>query len=221
MKAGGNRMGKKQHDEYVAREFDRSARRYDDSHVVKSYQSRAQALVVDELRLEKGMCILDLGCGTGTATLEIASRLEGTGQVVGLDLSEKMIARAERKLSTLGYTNVTFVLQSASALDYDGEFDYVLSTNAFHHFADKQEVFTGVHRSLKPGGIFVIQDICDDFVLMRLLDCMGKIGERAHVGSTTSQGLRGLLISAGFSDVEVRVTKLNWFWGIMIGKGVR
>jgi ubiquinone/menaquinone biosynthesis C-methylase UbiE len=214
-------MGKKQHDEYVAREFNRSARRYDDSHVVKSYQSRAQALVVDGLRLEKGMRVLDLGCGTGTATLEIASRLEGTGQVVGLDLSEKMIARAERKLATLGYTNATFILQSASALDYAGEFDYVLSTNAFHHFADKQEVFSRVHRSLKPGGTFVVQDICDDFLLMRLLDLMGKIGEKAHVGSTTSRALRELFVSAGFSDVAVRTTKLNWFWQIMVGEGTR
>jgi ubiquinone/menaquinone biosynthesis C-methylase UbiE len=214
-------MGKEQHDEYVAREFNRSARRYDDSHVVKSYQSRAQALVVAELRLEKSMHVLDLGCGTGTATLEIASRLEGTGQVVGLDLSEKMIAQAERKLATLGYANATFVLQSASALDYAGEFDYVLSTNAFHHFADKQEVFSRVHRSLKPGGVFVVQDICDDFVLMRLLDLMGKIGEKAHVGSTTSRALRELFVSTGFSDVDVRIVKMNWFWQIMVGKGTR
>jgi ubiquinone/menaquinone biosynthesis C-methylase UbiE len=214
-------MGRKRHDEYVAREFNRAAERYDDSRVVRSYQRRTQALVVDDLRIERGMYVLDLGCGTGTATLEIASRLEGTGKVVGLDLSEKMLEQAEQKLRELGYTNVEFVLQSTSDLNYDEYFDYVLSTNSFHHFADKADVSSRVYKSLKPGGVFVVQDICDDFVLMRLLDCMGKIGERAHVGSTTSQVLRGLLISAGFSDVEVRVTKLNWFWRIMIGKGVR
>jgi arsenite methyltransferase len=156
-----------------------------------------------------------------TATLEIASRLEGSGKVIGLDLSEKMLEQAERKLAELGYTNVAFVLQSASELDYDGCFDYVLSTNAFHHFADKQELFARVYRSLRPGGVFVVQDICDDFVLMKAVDLAGKIGERAHVGSTTSQGLRQLLVSAGFSEVEVEASKLNWFWGIMIGKGVR
>ena len=214
-------MGRKRHDEYVAEEFDRAAERYDDSRTVRSFQRRTQALVLDDMRIEKGMNVLDLGCGTGWATLEIASRLEGTGGVVGLDLSEKMLGQAERKLAELGYANVEFILQSASDLDYDGDFDYVLSTNAFHHFADKADVFSRVYKSLKAGGVFVVQDICDDFVLMRLLDCMGKIGERAHVGSTTSQRLRELLISAGFSDVEVRVTKVNWFWRIMIGKGVR
>ena len=214
-------MGKKQHDEYVAQEFNRAAERYDDTRVVRSYQRRTQALIVDDSQIEKGMRVLDLGCGTGTATLEIASRLEGTGKVVGLDLSEKMLEQAEQKLTELGYTNVEFVLQSASDLNYAEYFDHVLSTNAFHHFADKQDVFARVYRSLRLGGVFLIQDICDDFVLMKALDFLGKLGERAHIGSTTSKGLKELLISTGFSDVEVKTTKLNWFWGIMIGKGVK
>ena len=214
-------MDKKRHDEYVAKEFDRAAERYDDSRVVRSYQRRTQALVVDDLRIERGMRVLDLGCGTGTATLEIASHLEGTGKVVGLDLSEEMLEQAKQKLTELGYTNVEFVLRSASDLNYDEYFDHVLSTNAFHHFADKQDVFARVYKSLRPGGIFMVQDICDDFVLMKALDLLGKLGEKAHVGSTTSRELRNLLISTGFSDVEVKTTKLNWFWGIMIGKGVK
>jgi arsenite methyltransferase len=216
-----NLTDKKRHDEYVAKEFDRAAEGYDDSRIVRSYQRRTQALALNGMYIEKGMHVLDLGCGTGTATLEIASRLEGTGRVVGLDLSEKMLEQARRKLAELEYTNVEFVLQSASALDYTGDFDYVLSTNAFHHFVGKKEVFSRIHKSLKPGGVLVIQDFCDDFVLMRLVDWLGKIGEKAHVGSTTSRELRELFVAAGFSAVEVKTTKLNWLWGIMIGKGVK
>jgi ubiquinone/menaquinone biosynthesis C-methylase UbiE len=214
-------MHRDRQDEYVAGEFDRQASHYDDSLTVRSFQRRTQALVVNEMQITKGMHILDLGCGTGTATLEIASRLEGTGRVVGLDLSEKMLGEAGRKLAGLGYTNVEFVLGKASALECKARFDYVLSTNAFHHFDDKEGVFSQVWRSMKPGGTFLVQDICDDFVLMRALDLLGKIGERAHVGSTTSLRLRELLASAGFVDVEVQVQKLNWFWGIMVGKGSR
>ena len=132
-----------------------------------------------------------------------------------------MLDEAERKLAGLGYANVEFVLGSASVLRYEACFDYILCTNAFHHFSDKVAVFSQVWRSLKPGGIFLLQDICDDFVLMKAVDLAGKLGERAHVGSTTSQGLRQLLVSAGFSEVEVEATKLGWFWGIMIGRGVR
>jgi ubiquinone/menaquinone biosynthesis C-methylase UbiE len=214
-------MHRDRQDEYVADEFDRQASHYDDSLTVGSFQRRTQALVVNEMRIEKGMHILDLGCGTGAATIEIASKMEGTGKVVGLDLSEKMIEQAERKLAEMECTNVAFVVGNGTELGYDGCFDYVLSTNAFHHFSDKEGVFSQVWRSLKPGGCFLVQDICDDFILMRALDLLGKIGERAHVGSTTSLGLRELLASAGFVDVEVRVQKLNWFWGIMVGKGSR
>ena len=51
------------------------------------------------MQIEKRMNILDLGCGTGSGTIDIASELEGTGKVVGLDLSEKMIEQAKQKLS--------------------------------------------------------------------------------------------------------------------------
>jgi SAM-dependent methyltransferase len=145
-------VDRNQQDKYVAAEFDRQAKHYDDSRVTRSFQSQAQALVLDEMRIEEGTHILDLGCGTGWAAIEIASRMEGTGQV---------------------------------------------------------------------NGFFWVQDICDDFILMKVGDLAGKLGERAHVGSATSQSLRRLLASAGFSEVEVKVTRLNWFWGIMIGKGVR
>jgi len=214
-------MHRERQDKHVAGEFDRQAGRYDDSLTVRSFQSRAQSLVLEKMRIQKGMHILDLGCGTGTATIEIAAKLEGDGKVVGLDLSERMIEQAERKLARLECTNVTFMVGSGTNLGCDGCFDYVLSTNAFHHFGDKEGVFSQVWQALKPGGIFLVQDICDDFVLMRAVDLLGKIGERAHVGSTTSPGLQELLASAGFVDVEVQVQKLNWFWGIMVGKGSR
>jgi ubiquinone/menaquinone biosynthesis C-methylase UbiE len=210
-----------QHDQYVAEEFNRAAAGYDDSRLVRTYQHRVQALVVDSLDLRKGMNVLDLGCGTGWATLEIASRLEGTGRVVGLDLSEGMIEQARKELPRFRYDNVEFVLQSASSLNCAGCFDYVISTNAFHHFADKEGVFARVWRSMKAGGSFVIQDYCRDFFLMRVVDQMGKIGEKAHVGTTRSTELGELFLTQGFVDVHVETVKLNWLWGIMIGRGMK
>jgi ubiquinone/menaquinone biosynthesis C-methylase UbiE len=214
-------VGRGPHDQYVAGEFNRAAAGYDDSRMVRSYQRRVQALVVDSLVIKRGMSVLDLGCGTGWATLETASRLEGTGEAVGLDVSEGMIEQATRKLSILGYENVEFVLQSANSLQYADRFDYVISTNAFHHFADKEDVFTRVWKSLKVGGSFVIQDFCRDFFLMRFVDLMGMIGEKAHVGTTTSSALRELLHAPGFVDVHVETIKLNWLWGIMTGRGTK
>jgi ubiquinone/menaquinone biosynthesis C-methylase UbiE len=214
-------MSAKQHDTYVTDEFNRAAAGYDDSCIVRSYQRCVQTLVVDRLELEPGMNVLDLGCGTGWATFEIASRLGGSGRVVGLDLSEGMIAQARKKLPTFRYDNVEFVVQSADSLDCADCFDYVLSTNAFHHFADKAGVFAKVRKSLKAGGCFVIQDFCRDFFLMRFVDLMGKIGEKAHVGTTTSGELGELFLTSGYVNAHVETIKLNWLWGIMIGRGTK
>lgn len=212
-------MRSERQEEYTTKEFNRVAESYDESRLVKSFQRRTQTLIINRMRLEKGMNILDLGCGTGLGTIDIASRLEGSGKVMGLDLSDEMIEQAKKKLIEFKYDNVVFEVGSGSSLDYVDYFDFVLSTNAFHHFYRKEEIFSRVYRSLKQKGSFIIQDICDDFFMMKIVDLAGKIGERAHVGSTTSRELKELFISTGFNKVEVEKKKLNWFWGIMIGEG--
>ena len=213
-------MSKKRHNEYISKEFDRAARGYDKSLVVKSYQRQAQILVIKRMLIEKGMKILDLGCGTGAGTIDISFRLEGTGKAIGLDLSEKMIEQARQKLHNHEYGNIEFMVGSLDSLDYNNYFDYVLSTNAFHHFSDKEAIFLKIKKSLKLNGVFIIQDICDDYLLMKILDFMGRIGEKAHVSSTTLQKLKGLFLSTGFSDIKLDKIKLNWFWGIMVGEGI-
>ena len=205
-------------EEYVVKEFDRAAKRYDESRLVKSYQRRTQTLVINRMQIVKGMNILDLGCGTGWGTIDIASKLEGTGKVIGLDLSEKMIEQAKQKLAKFTYDNVEFGVRSGRSLDYDNYFDCVLSTNAFHHFDEKEEIFSRVWKSLRDNGAFIIQDICDDYLLMKLLDFAGKIGERAHAGSSTSEELRKLFLSTDYVNIEIEKIKVSWFWRIMIGK---
>ena len=214
-------MSKEGQDAYVAQEFDRAAKSYDESRLVKSFQRQTQILVINKMQIKRGMNILDLGCGTGWGTLDIASKLEGTGKVIGLDLSEKMIEQAKQKLAKFTYDNVEFRVGSGSSLDYENYFEYALSTNAFHHFDKKEEIFSMVWKSLKHNGVFIIQDICGDYVLMRIVDFAGKIGEKAHVGSSKSGELRNLFLSTGFVNIEMEKIKFNWFWRIMIGKGTK
>jgi ubiquinone/menaquinone biosynthesis C-methylase UbiE len=212
-------MALKSHEEYVAEEFNRAAQEYDESRLVKSYQRRVQLLVIGKLQIRKGMNVLDLGCGTGKGTIDVAARLDGSGKVIGIDLSQKMIEQAKQNLAETSYNNVEFEVGTASSLDYDNYFDCVFSTNVFHHFQNKEDIFRRIWRSLRHDGTFVIQDICDDYMLMKIVDLAGKLGERAHVGSTTSRRLRDILLLLGFENVEVEKMRLNWFWGIMISKG--
>jgi ubiquinone/menaquinone biosynthesis C-methylase UbiE len=212
-------MEKERQEKYIADEFNRTAEGYDKSRLVKSFQRRAQKLVISKMKINEGMSVLDLGCGTGQATIDIGRMLRGTGEVIGFDLSEKMIDQANTKLDDTIDTNITFETMSGSSLDYEDRFDYVISTNAFHHFHDKEDIFLRVKRSLKSGGIFVVQDICDDFLLMKLVDYSGKFGEKAHVGSATSKRLREIFQATGYEDVTIEKVNLTWLWKIMIGQG--
>jgi len=54
---------------------------------------------------------------------------------------------------------------------------------------------------------------------LRIADIAGKITEKAHVGTTTAEGLKKLFLATGFTDVQVEKIRLNWYWGIMIGQG--
>jgi cyclopropane fatty-acyl-phospholipid synthase-like methyltransferase len=221
MQKATNDVNNKRRDAYISREFDRAAKSYDESRLVRSYQRRVQILVINSITIEKGMNVLDLGCGTGHGSIDVASKMEGTGNVIGIDLSERMIEQAKVKLADFKYNNIKFLTGSAISLDYQNYFDCVFSTNAFHHFEKKEMIFQKVWQSLKRNGIFIVQDICDDYFLMKIVDLAGKIGEKAHVGSTTSEELRNLFSTTGFAHVKMEKVKFNWFWGIMIGKGIK
>ena len=103
-------MPSRERDKHIretAEHFDDQALRYDRSRTVRRFQSRVQALLLSQLDFRPGMRVLDLGCGTGTATLAIAPQLGESGEVVGVDASPKMIAEAERKRRRLGLTDAS------------------------------------------------------------------------------------------------------------------
>ena len=211
----------REHVRKTAQHFDGQASRYDQSHTVRRFQSRALMCTLSCINLRPGMRVLDLGCGTGSGTLEIARRVGPSGTVLGLDASPRMIAEAERKSGSLGSGSVSFVVRPAEDLNREQAFDVAICTNAFHHFLDKASVFRRVLHALRPGGTFLIEDICNNSWKMRALDWVGRVGERAHVGSARSSDLQQLLESEGFVDAAVERVRLTWFWEIMIGRGRR
>ena len=105
--------------------------------------------------------VLDLGCGTGTLTLEIARLLTARcGQVVGIDAAPRMIEVARKKAGII--RNVRFDVVAAEALPYpDQSFDHVLSTFFFHHIDMelKLRAIDEAFRVLRPGGSLIIVDV--------------------------------------------------------------
>ena len=98
---------------------------------------------------QNGERILDVGCGTGQLTAEIAA----TGaQVVGVDHSPEMIEAARKKFSAL-----RFEVCDARALPFRDEFDAVFSNAALHWIPEAETVVAGIARALKPGGRVVAE----------------------------------------------------------------
>jgi len=114
------------------------------------------AFVVRQLKLRKGQRVLDLCCGTGRHSFELAKR--GL-QVTGLDATASYLARAEREAK--GRDNPSFMLGDMRRLRFQSEFDAVINLwTSFGYFEDLSEdelVLSGVCRALKPGGLFLIE----------------------------------------------------------------
>ena len=108
-----------------------------------------------------GEHILDLGCGTGRLTAEIAAT-PGIF-VVGLDRSAAMLQEAAtrfyrgRNPAVALHTQVAFVRGDGAALPFAGVFEAVFSTATFHWIPDHDSLFRSIHRALKPGGRLVAQ----------------------------------------------------------------
>ena len=112
--------------------------------------------LIPKLRLTGNEALLDVGCGDGKITVQIASCLP-QGCVVGIDNSDEMIKLARSKFPQTAYSNVTFQVMDARKLGFKEQFDRVFSNAALHWIINHRPVLEGVKRSLKPKGRLLFQ----------------------------------------------------------------
>jgi trans-aconitate methyltransferase len=119
---------------------------YEDAH---SFVWKQAASLVELLAPRAGERILDLGCGTGHLTAQLAA---AGAEVVGIDSSATMIAEARRL-----YPPLPFELADARDFAFAEPFDAVFSNAALHWILEAEQVIACVRRALKPGGRFVAE----------------------------------------------------------------
>jgi SAM-dependent methyltransferase len=111
---------------------------------------------MDTLRPEKGEHIIDIGCGCGQTSLDLASRVGAGGLVVGVDISKPMLEVARRRPHPASNLRVTFELLDAQSDDLGhGRFDAAFSRFGVMFFSDPVAAFTNIRESLKPSGRLV------------------------------------------------------------------
>jgi ubiquinone/menaquinone biosynthesis C-methylase UbiE len=105
--------------------------------------------------------ILDLGCGTGWASRRMA-RVATKGEVVGLDVADEMLRRAEQTSSA--FQNIKYVWGSAEKIPAaDNSFSKVLSVESFYYYADQGKALDELHRVMAPGAkLFILINLYKD-----------------------------------------------------------
>lgn len=107
--------------------------------------------LIPKLELKGNEALLDIGCGDGKITAELARYLPN-GRAVGVDGSVEMIKLAKDAFPQKNYPNLTFQRMDARKLTFQNQFDRVFSNAALHWIVDQKPVLSGVQRSLKEGG---------------------------------------------------------------------
>ena len=122
-----------------------------DGEKYKQASSQQKALgqkLISELDLQGTERILDLGCGHGALTAELAE-LVPDGSVLGIDASASMIETARKDQTA---ANLRFELRDINAIDFEAEFDVVFSNAALHWVKNHRKLLANLHRSLKDRG---------------------------------------------------------------------
>ncbi|HEY1803120.1 MAG TPA: arsenite methyltransferase [Terracidiphilus sp.] len=159
--------------------------------------------------LKEGQTVLDLGSGGGIDVLLSAKRVGPTGKAYGLDMTDEMLALAHENQRQAGTTNVEFLKGEIEHIPLpDASVDVIISNCVINLSANKDQVLKEAFRVLRPGGRFAVSDVVvrgsvPDSVRASMLLWVGCIA-----GALEEEEYKGKLISAGFADVNLEVTRV-------------
>jgi arsenite methyltransferase len=161
-------------------------------------------IAVAELR--EGERVLDLGSGGGIDVLLSAKRVGPTGRAFGLDMTDEMLALAQRNAAEAGVANVEWLKGHIEAIPLPAEsIDVVISNCVVNLAADKPAVFREIARVLRPGGRVGISDVVvdDDLTPQQRAERGSYVG--CIAGALSFAEYRAGLEGAGLVDVSLTV----------------
>ena len=165
--------------------------------------------------IRHGMICLDVGCGGGDVSCELARLVGANGRVLGMDIDEVKIGIAREEVAALGIPNLEFRACNLCETDPEAEFDLVYARFLLTHLPDPSAILAKIRQALRPGGTLVVADI--DFrgyfswpespALARYVALYTQAVKRRGADPNIGPRLPALLAAAGFEGVQMSVAQ--------------
>ncbi|HMQ68368.1 MAG TPA: arsenite methyltransferase [Ignavibacteria bacterium] len=159
--------------------------------------------------IKEGDTVLDLGSGAGNDVF-IAAKIAGdSGKVIGLDMTEAMINKANQNREKLGMENVEFKLGDIEDMPVDNNsVDVVLSNCVMNLVPDKKRAFSEMYRVIRPGGHFTISDIVITGELPDKVRHAAEMYAACVSGAVQKEDYINIIKDCGFTNVSILKEKI-------------
>lgn len=159
--------------------------------------------------IKHGNVVVDLGSGAGNDAFVARALVGDSGKVIGIDMTQEMIAKANKNNEKLGYGNVEFYLGEIEAIPLENETaDVVLSNCVLNLVPNKQNAFKEIYRIIKTGGYFCVSDIVLKGELPASVKKSAEMYAGCISGAVQQDEYLEIIKTAGFSNVEIKKTKI-------------
>src|ERR1700729_2962904 len=149
--------------EHLIETYRKKAKHYDVTsrlYPVPGYPQRSQRIqTVQALELRPGDSVVDIACGTGLNFSLIEQAIGPEGRIVGVDLTDAMLAQAQRRIQRNGWSNVSLVHADAAEFEFPAEVNAILSTYALSHVPESGDVIAHGAAALCSGRRWVVLDL--------------------------------------------------------------
>jgi ubiquinone/menaquinone biosynthesis C-methylase UbiE len=169
----------------------------------------------NRVNVKRGMVCLDVGCGGGDVTFDLAQMVGSEGRVVGTDIDDTKLQLARQEAEVQKLSNVEFQLTDIGETRGESEFDLVYARFLLTHLLDPKDALIRMHQLLKLGGLVVVEDIdftgyfCyPDFpAFHRYVELYAEAVRRKGGDADIGARLPVMLLDAEFSQVEMNVVQ--------------
>ena len=192
-------------------------------------------LALQKFNLMKGMDVVDIGCGSGSTTIEISALVGDKGSVTGIDISEPLLQLANKRVTEAGLTCVRFVnddVQTKSLVK--NNYDAAFSRFGVMFFDDHTKAFGNIHQSLRESGQLAF--VCFQSPEQNVWASLGQKIFEKNLGINMYEDKRApspfafqeksyifsILETAGFVSISIEgaETTVDWYSGISISQAV-